>query len=116
MITDAKSFVTCIAETYEPLEMVFKEHVEDNFGEVLPHVLMADYCRAVLSFGPEALWVDKFLSRLEQSFSSIEDDEISNVISVSFIEHLPPPAINQGIIDRLGKKMKKQYKLVFGAT
>lgn len=108
------SFVSELADKFAPLKAAYVEHLDDNLGEILPHILMADYCRVVISAKPEDLWVKMLLSTLEDKFSDTEDDGISNVIAVSFIEHLPPPRDEHLIIRLLGKKLRWQYDFIFG--
>ncbi|KAB2717749.1 DUF7674 family protein [Brucella intermedia] len=114
MITNSRMFVSNLANKFEMLRGILDEHLQDNFGEILPHILMADYCRIVLSSENDVLWVERFLSEIEDHFSDVVDDEVSNVIAVSFIEHLPPPDKHHQIVEKLGKKLKTQYSKTFG--
>ncbi len=74
---------------------------------------MADYCRIAVTAKPRDLWVNKFLSELEDNFSDQEDDDVSNLIAVSFIEHLPPPNEAHSITSQLEGKVKQQYDITF---
>lgn len=114
MRDDENSFMAGLANKFEPLKAVMNEHLQDNCDEMLPHPLMADYCRATLKTEPGTIWVEQLLSELEGNFSEVNDDGISNVIAVSFIEHLPSPDTEHAIIRILGKKLRKQYDIIFG--
>jgi hypothetical protein len=114
MRESAKIFVIDLARKYNELHGDFFDHLEDNFGEILPHLLMADYCRTLLSVDAGESWVDALLLELESKYSEIDDDEVSNVIAVSFIENLPAPNSNHPILKKLGYKLCQQYNITFG--
>ncbi len=109
----SQMFVAGLAKKFSPLLGSLREHLEDNGNEILPHLLMSEYCRVALSSEGSEAWVLAFLEELERSFSLWEDDEISNVIAVSFIEHLPHPDEEHWIIERLGSKLRHQYNRFF---
>lgn len=114
MSDDEKSFMAGLASKFEPLEAEMNEHLQDNFDEMLPHPLMVDYCRVTLKAEPDTIWIRQLLSELEENFSEVNDDGIRNVIAVSFVEHLPSPDSEHAIIGMLGKKLRKQYDIIFG--
>lgn len=118
------NFVEDLVERFPSLEHLFKEHVSDNFGEVLPHLFFGDLTRYA---------VDLFLqSRSRSSASSdaekelhdllevLEDaygrraEEIDDLISDSFLENLPRPKGEHGwrIRSLIGPKMSKQLKAI----
>ncbi|KRA97956.1 hypothetical protein ASD83_12895 [Devosia sp. Root685] len=112
MTISAKKFVSDIADNFEALRPEFEASLRDNFGEIIPHLIMADYCRAVISADPGSTWVREFLSTLEENFSDSEDDEVSNAIAVSFVEHLPQSNENHGVVPMLGRKLRNQYEAI----
>ena len=114
MTTDAKKFVSDIAANFEALRPEFEASLRDNSGEIIPHLIMAEYCRALISSDPHSTWVREFLSTLEETLSDSEDDEVSNTIVVSFVEHLPQPSEHHGVVPLLGRKLRKQYETIFG--
>jgi hypothetical protein len=65
------------------------EHLSDNFGELLPHVLMADLRRffvtAVETGDQDTL--ERFIAALEVLEAS-DDPDVRNVAEVSFMEDL----------------------------
>lgn len=115
MSASAKLFVAKLATKYKTLEAAFSEHKMDNFGMVLPHLVMADFCRVVCNETDNLHWVQDFLSDLEKEFSKVDDDEVSNLIAVSFIENLPSPSENAGITAKLPPKMRWQYCVFYGS-
>jgi|TARA_R100000988_G_C3991594_1_gene163035 hypothetical protein len=107
------AFSAGAAFKFRELESTLAEHLKDNNGEILPHLLMADYCRC-LEGAVSAEWVRNFLSYLEESFSR-KDREVINLISVSFIEHLSPEDSSTRFLEELlGPQMLKEYQRIFG--
>lgn len=103
-------FVEKLAEEFSELRSVLRDHEELNDGEIHPHRLMADYCRAAISAEKNSNWVILLLQFLEEKFSN-GDDPVSNLIAVSFIEHLPRSSMNLfWIINCLGAKMRQYYQ------
>ncbi|GES43104.1 hypothetical protein RsS62_23560 [Rhizobium dioscoreae] len=106
------AFTAGLAFTFKPLEGILSEHLRDNSGEILPHLLMADYCRLVEKT-PESHWIKSFLAYLEENFSS-QNDPLSELISVSFIEHLSPgERLPNPVVKLLGKRMRDEYRRIF---
>lgn len=72
---------------------VLEEHLVDQEGEVLPHLYMADVERwaerELLSGGAEGAHLRGLLDFVEAEFSVHHDDEVGEVVSASFLEHLP---------------------------
>ena len=88
-------------------------HCPNNDGEILPHLLMADYCRLV-ERDPDDEWVRSFLAYLEDNFLG-QSEWLTELISVSFIEHLPPDkSLSDPIVKRLGKKMQEEHRHILG--
>ena len=87
------AFLGSLAWRYPALRGRLDEHLDDNEGEILPHVLMADYER----WAEEALrsgdpLLTDFLNDLEAAYRT-GGDEVEELISVSFLEHLPRPGL-----------------------
>ncbi|BDW89401.1 DUF7674 family protein [Thalassospira tepidiphila] len=107
------AFSAGAAFKFRELESTLAEHLKDNNGEILPHLLMADYFRCVES-AVDAEWVRGFLSYLEENFS-YKNREIINLISVSFLEHLSPEDSSTRFLgELLGPEMLKEYQCIFG--
>lgn len=111
-----EDFVLGLVKRFPPLERAYREHLYDNFGELLPHLVMADFCRLVCSGRPNESWQDDFLSELESNFSAETDDPVSNMIALSFVENLPPPGKNHFLVNRLPQKLTVEYGARFGLT
>ncbi|MEI2279048.1 hypothetical protein OHC50_16415 [Paenarthrobacter ilicis] len=95
----------------------YEEHLEENYGELLPHLTIADICRWVVAEqDSDPLRVLQLLSWLEVHFAGVGHvmDAVDNVIAVSFIEHLPLPSEpGAGVALLLGPKMKALYEQFF---
>ncbi|MGR9250199.1 hypothetical protein [Rhizobium leguminosarum] len=78
------AFTAGAAFKFRQLEDVLSEHLKDNDGEILPHLLMADYCRLVERV-PDDEWVRSFLAYLEDNFLG-QSEWLTELISVSFVE------------------------------
>lgn len=99
------------------LQSIYDEHMEDNYGELLPHLLIADFCRWACASQVSSLdSVKSFLISLEHRFDAVGGGGslVDNLIAVSFIEHLPLPGEAGADIARLlGPKMKAEYDQLF---
>jgi hypothetical protein len=115
------TFVRLIAARFSPLGAVLEEHMQDNFGEILPHVFFGDLTRYVVSLASEGGTATEFarlcemyeiLDYLEEVYSS-GDEELSELISVSFLENLPRPGeVGSQIRDIVGPNLTKQLRVI----
>lgn len=107
------AFTAGAAFKFRQLEAVLSEHLKDNDGEILPHLLMANYCRLVERV-PDDEWVRSFLAYLEDNFLR-QSEPLTELISVSFIEHLlPEEPLSDPVVKLLGKGMQEEHRHVFG--
>lgn len=86
-------FTRDFVAAFPGLQPMLSEHLEDNFGEVLPHLFLADVLRWLVSQsasaeGDGAAEVLPVLSFLEDAFEA-GDDERQELISTGFLENLP---------------------------
>lgn len=70
------------------------EHLDDLEGEVLPHLLIADVERwaeaeVLAQRTGSGTQLAAVLDFIEEQFASMGDTEVGELISVSFLEHLP---------------------------
>jgi hypothetical protein len=117
------SFVESLVERFPHLSAIFEEHVSDNFGEVLPHLFFGDLTlyavglflqvqdRNGLANAQREL--KDLLDVLEEAFRQ-GDQEIVELISDSFLEHLPRPREERGweIRSLVGPKLRKQLEVI----
>ena len=90
-------FVKALAKRFPSLNSLLDEHIEDNFGETLPHVFFGDVTRhAVSLFRRVEMGGDlgarkelrELLDVLEESFVA-GDEPLRELIAASFLENLP---------------------------
>jgi hypothetical protein len=97
-MSDTTAFVKAMVERFQGLDALLKEHVDDNFGQILPHVFFGDLTRYVLMLLASSAGgglqprreLRDILDFLEESFFA-GDKELQELISVSFLENLPRP-------------------------
>jgi hypothetical protein len=80
-----------LVERFDSLKPLLQEHLADNFGEVLPHVLLGELTRHLVNLAPETSRVEELqdvLGALETEFAA-GDDEVRELLAVSFLENLP---------------------------
>jgi len=100
-----------LVERLPALQPLLREHLADNFGEVLPHVFFGDLTRYVVaelvrSDNPGA--VQPILDELEVAFSA-GDELVAELIAVSFLENLPQQGeAGDSIRGLLGPRLRSQ--------
>jgi hypothetical protein len=97
------ALVCAIAWEFPQLLGHLEEHLQDNAGEVIPHVLMGEYERWAESLAHDRhLDLERLFRMLEQAYES-GDEDVRNLIEVSFVEQLPyPDEANAAIRDFVG--------------
>lgn len=98
MSEQAVSFVRSMVARFPTLSALLEEHLEDNLGEILPHVFFGDVTRYVLSLLlaasggglPPRRELRDILDFLEEAYSG-SSEELRELISASFLENLPRP-------------------------
>lgn len=107
------AFVAGLAHRFQELRDILAEHLQDNNGEVLSHILISDYLRRIQT-KPDETWVKNLFEHMEEKFSGGRDS-VSELISVSFIEHiLPEEDVDQKLMKHLGHRMRKEHSRIFG--
>lgn len=86
------AFVGALVYRFPELLEVLQEHLEDQAGEVLPHVFMGDVTRWLvrrfLAAGRNDATLREILSFMEGAFKS-DREEVKELLAVSFLENLP---------------------------
>ena len=86
------------------LDAVRREHLADN-DELLPHLLFGDVTRWVVERGP----VPELLAVLEHHMEA-GDEEVQNVIAVSFLENLLGDDPGERAVQAaLGPRLKAEF-------
>ena len=116
-------FIERLVVRYPGLKPLFDEHVSDNFGEVLPHLFFGDltrYALALFADVQERTDVDtqaeselrRLLNDLEDAYADAQE-EIQELISVSFLENLPRPGeARSGVRTWLGPELSTQLDVI----
>lgn len=118
------ALVDRLVEQFDALRPMLREHLSDNFGEVLPHLFFGDITRYAVSRTIEAQGatvqarkaiqqeLDELLHTLEQVYSE-GNEELEELISVSFLENLPREAEpGSDIRLRLGPLLRQQLEVI----
>ncbi len=86
---------------------VLQAHLEDQEGELLPHVLLADIARWMLrnlELHANRIVVTRILKEFESRFD--ENEDFQSLIVCGFLENLPyPDEDGAAILKLLGPKM-----------
>jgi hypothetical protein len=118
MSKKTQRFVQRLVESFPSLVPALDEHLDDNFGELLPHVFLGDVVRWIVSMSSQKGATDPgselavFLRELEGIFAS-GDNEIQELISVSFLENLPRLGEESAVIrTQLGPALAKELEVL----
>jgi hypothetical protein len=88
-----------------------RNHLDENFGELLSHGFMGDVARWFLEHAntpTPSEDVRSLLSVLEAGLANGPPD-VQELISVSFVENLPVPPDNHQALAHLGPNLKADY-------
>jgi hypothetical protein len=84
------AFVDWLAGRYPGIENLRSEHLADNDDELLPHVLFGDvtrYASTLARSDPDDKILNDLLADLDSALDANQDDEVANLIWVSFVEN-----------------------------
>ena len=107
--------------TLAPLGELLSEHLQDNFGELLPHLYFGDVSRHLVQLvlrnndqRPPAAKseLSDLLWELERAFAD-GDPQVDELLSVSFLENLPRPTEpGSEIREMLGRTLAAQLRVI----
>ena len=109
------AFLGNLTFQYKLLLPLLQEHLEDQNGEILPHVFMADIARWCISRIIKGNGKDRIVLNILHDFENIyhEYEEIDELIMVSFLENLPKKGEKGSLIrEILRPKLKKQLEML----
>ena len=110
-----ETLVQDLADRFEPLRPIHAEHLAENGGEVLPHVLFWDITQAVVDayLRPESpLDWSEFLKVIEREYRD-GDAYLRGIVEVSFLENLPyPHEAGHGIVESLPPLLRTTFNRV----
>lgn len=88
------AFVGALVHRFPELLPLLQEHLDDQDGEVLPHVFMGDLTRWLVrrfaTAGAQDATLRQILGFMEDAYRS-RDPEAQELLSVSLLENLPRP-------------------------
>jgi len=117
MSASTVALVGALLNRFDVLRPLLEEHLEDQDGEVLPHLLMADIERwaevEIAKRGHEARdLVQGVLDFLEEAYAT-QGSEVEELIAVSFLEHLPRPgAPGSQLRAMVGPRLAEQLRRI----
>ena len=85
MTYSIRSVIEGLAKSHPAIQEVLSEHLEDNDGELLTHVLFGDIVRWVEGGSASPLETDRLFVELDHYYEG-GDSEVQNVILASFVE------------------------------
>lgn len=98
----SENLAICLVEEFPDLAPVMEEHLEDQEGELLPYLFMADVARwAQLHFPSAAGEVGRLIDWLEVEFAKAQPTE-KDLIGLGFVEVIPFPPEGAALLLRLG--------------
>lgn len=118
MSSHEETLVRSMVDRFPSLSALLEEHLQDNFGELLPHLFLGDVTRYVVSLHSAASRgavqqqreLADILDDLENEYGNPESQEL---ISVSFLENLPRPGELGSAIRRLvGPHLGRQLDVI----
>lgn len=117
-----KQFVHALVKKNSVLKEVYDEHIKDN-DELLPHVFMGDFTRKIVELdknirnkkagGAEIMIVKNIMDDLERWMTS-GNNEVKELIIVSFIENLIDYENKEYIKIYFGKALLDEYEKIIG--
>lgn len=111
------ALIGALAYRFLELRPLLQEHLDDNDGEVLPHLFVADVERwaegeATAEGNARQAAVQDVLAFLEDAYST-QGEEIEELISVSFLEHVPRPGEPGSLLrSLLGPRLAEQLRRI----
>jgi hypothetical protein len=111
-----------LVEEVPELGGVLREHLADNFNELLPHLFFYDVTRVVVdncgrvalsASGNELGVVTRIVAFMEQAMSA-PDELVPNLVGVSFVENLSDELdVVRQIYAHCGPKLRKELAWYF---
>jgi hypothetical protein len=115
-MTNSIAFVSRLISVAPELLEIYKLHLND-YDTVLPHVFMGDIARQILLMAKDKCKkasLSKLLTALEEGLKS-GDEEICELISVSFVENLCGEAlVIERLLPQFGIELRREFRTICG--
>ena len=93
---------------------VFREHLQDQYGQVLPYMLLADMVRWMqmeMSESTNELLVRRIMAELESTFE--DEVDLRELLVGGFLENLPDPGEKGAeLLNLLGPRMRAHHSMM----
>jgi hypothetical protein len=104
-MTTSQDLVTGLVEQFPQLQVLMAEHLEDQDGELLPYLLMADVARwAQTTYPTDPETVGRVVDWLEAEYERAEAAE-RDLIGLGFVEAIPYRPAGAPLLARLGPEL-----------
>ncbi len=101
-MTPSQRLATRLVDEFRDLTPVLEEHLEEQEGELLPYLLMADVARwARATYASDPRTVGRLVDWLEVEFEKAQPPE-KDLIGLGFVEAIPLPPEGTALLLRLG--------------
>lgn len=117
MAQDVLDFIDKLVSGSAEVAAVHQEHIADQGGELIPHVLMGDITRLVVATAardecPD--WLTRLLQQLESGLLS-GSSAVAELVGVSFVENLcgETEAIAM-LLPRMGDALRREVRTICG--
>ena len=112
---EAKLVAQVIAATSPRAAALVTEHVEENFGEILPVILASDIARwwmeAVATNEAESLTEAEAAVRGLTTLHETANESLQTIVATGFLEALPSPhAEGREIVERLPASLREELQ------
>lgn len=106
-MTPSQHLAIRLVDDFAELSPVMEEHLEDQEGELLPYLFMADVARwAHAHVSPEAHAVGRLVDWLEVEFDVAQPAE-KDLIGLGFVEAIPCEPEGAPLLRRLGPHLSQ---------
>jgi hypothetical protein len=113
-LTGEEELVQLLVDAFPPLRPLLDEHLDDQFGEVLPYLFLADVSRYLVDLIESGRRQDALpvLDWLERRFRAGSEEE-QTLIAAGFLEALPrPDEPGAAVRDALGPALSDELARV----
>jgi hypothetical protein len=99
-----------LATTCPSLARTLDEHVKDNHGQVLPHVVLGEITRQILKGGLSDRELHDVLRFLDEQYAG-GNAQVQELIAASFLENLPRSGHAATTVRRMmGLNLRSKWK------
>ncbi|SDG38654.1 hypothetical protein SAMN04488117_11869 [Celeribacter baekdonensis] len=82
------AFVGKVVFENPTLRPLLADHLNANQGEIFPYAFMSELAKCISEGGVDSESTKSMLALMESSFDTQNDDDVSNLIAVGFVESL----------------------------